>query len=95
MRLTRVFMFFFSIFGYLIKSNCDFIGDIINKQESLERADFYTSGVRICTSSNYTTTRTCTSVLKYIRSSHKCVPTFVYTFHVSIYKHTAIRDQCI
>ena len=29
-----------------------------------------------------------------IRSSHKFVPTFVYTFHVSIYKHTAIRDQC-
>ena len=22
------------------------------------------------------------------------MPTFVYTFHVSIYKHTAIRDQC-
>ena len=29
-----------------------------------------------------------------IRSSHKFVPTFVYTFHVSIYKHTAIGDQC-
>ena len=29
-----------------------------------------------------------------IRSSYKFVPTFVYTFHVSIYKHTAIRDQC-
>ena len=29
-----------------------------------------------------------------IGSSHKFVPTFVYTFHVSIYKHTAIRDQC-
>ena len=29
-----------------------------------------------------------------IRSSHKFVPIFVYTFHVSIYKHTAIRDQC-
>ena len=29
-----------------------------------------------------------------IRSSHKFVPTFVYTFHVSIYKHTTIRDQC-
>ena len=24
----------------------------------------------------------------YIRSSHKFVPTFVYTFHVSIFKHT-------
>ena len=26
-----------------------------------------------------------------IRSSHKFVPTFVYTFHVSIYKHTFIN----
>ena len=29
-----------------------------------------------------------------IRSFHKFAPTFVYTFHVSIYKHTAIGDQC-
>ena len=35
------------------------------------------------------------SIFYSIRSSHKFVPTFVYTFHVSIYKHTAIRDQCI
>ena len=34
-----------------------------------------------------------TFLYKNIRSSHKFVPTFVYTFHVSIYKHTAIRDQ--
>ena len=35
----------------------------------------------------------CQNSRRYIRSSHKFVPTFVYTFHVSIYKHTAIRDQ--
>ena len=34
------------------------------------------------------------NILYSIRSSHKFVPTFVYTFHVSIYEHTAIRDQC-
>ena len=30
-------------------------------------------------------------MLHNIRSSHKFAPTFVYTFHVSIYKHTAIN----